>query len=389
MIQLNDYNSAVSEQELVRRRTGAQKIMEEKGVDCLLLVAHNNAQGSAVRYFADWIALDPGAYVMLPQKGRLTIWNSGGKGKSSVPPYAARDYEQSIGFPYFPAFPFTNDIMPNELVRYVRERGFRVIGLYRQSLVSFLIMDALRDAGCQFVSLDEEIDLLQAVKSPEEIAVFRRMSALHDDLYAACRCFVRPGRTEHEIAVDIKKAALDQSCEELNIMIGAGDPIGKHKPYFLQNHQVKKGDNIDLLVECTGPGGFFSEVSRMWSLGKPSDELRRAFDDAMEIQLRLAAMAKPGLPASEIMRQLHQYQDAHGYFREMRLFCHSQGYDVVMRPCCMLDETMILQENMVMSIHPCMENDHIFAMVTDNFLITKNGAELLNRTPREIFVVDC
>lgn len=388
MIQLNDYNSAVTEQELNRRRSAAQKIMEEKGVDCLLLTAFNNAQGSAVRYFADWIALDPGAYVMLPQKGGLTIWNSGAEGKPSVPPYAARGYEQSIGFPYFPAFPFTNDIMPNEIIRYINDRRFRVIGLYRHMFIPHPIMDALRAYGCEFVDMDEEIDLLQAVKSPEEIAEFRHMAALHDDLYAACRCFVRPGRTEHEIAADIKKCALDLNCEELNIMIGAGNPIGKHKPYFLLNHVVNKGDAMDLLVEVTGPGGFFSEVSRMWSIGKPSSQLVRAFDDAMEIQEHLAAMAKPGLPACEIMKELHRFQDAHGYERETRLFAHSQGYDVVMRPCCMLNETMLLQENMVMSIHPGMANDHIFAMVTDTVLITKDGGVRLNKTPRTLHIVE-
>lgn len=388
MIKLNDYNSAVSEKELSRRRSAAQTIMERKGVDCLLLTAFNNAQGSAVRYFADWIALDPGAYVMLPQKGGLTIWNSGGKGKPPVPPYAARGYEQSIGFPYFPAFPFTNDIIPMELVRYIKERDFRVVGLYRHMLIPYPIMDALRACGCEFVDMDEEIDLLQAIKSPEEVDEFRRMAALHDQLYSACWDFVRPGRTEHEIAADIKKCALDHSCEELNIMIGAGSPIGKHKPYFLQNHRVEAGDAVDLLVEVTGPGGFFSEVSRMWSLGKPSERLVRAFDDAMEIQEHLASMAKPGMPASEIAEELFRFQDAHGYERENRLFAHGQGYDVVMRPCCMSQETMCLQENMVLSIHPALANKSIFAMVTDTFLITQNGGVRLNKTPRTLHVVE-
>jgi len=388
VIQIKDFNASVSEQELERRRAGAQKCMEEKGVDCLLLVGFGVSMGSAIRYFTDWVCWDTGVYAMLPKKGKLMLWGSGQEGEPALPPYLYRGIGESTSYPYFPSLSFASHFIPEHITAYVKDNGYKVIGLYRQPLISYVIIDALRECGCEFVNMDDEIDLLQAVKSEEEIAAFEEVARLHDTVYAALGCFVRPGRIEHEIAVDIKKCCLDLCCEELNIMVGSGNPIGKHKPYFMQNRRLEPGDSVDILVEVTAPGGLFGEVSRMWSLGKPSSALEKAFADAMEIQEYLASIAKPGLPARELMVQLHKFQDSHGYEREKRLFAHSQGYDVVMRPCCMLNETLELKENMLLAIHPFMQSDSAFAMVTDNFLITPQGGKMMSNTPRKIYVVE-
>ena len=54
------------------------------------------------------------------------------------------------------------------------------------------------------------------------------------------------------------------------------------------------------------------------------------------------------------------------------------------RPTFSYDETMILQENMCVSIHPQMATANVFAFNTDNFIITKDGAVRVNETPQGI-----
>ena len=66
----------ISDKELERRRSSAQRIMRDKGADCVLTVAFNTAQGSGVRYFADFPANDYGSAVILPAEGGLTYMES-------------------------------------------------------------------------------------------------------------------------------------------------------------------------------------------------------------------------------------------------------------------------------------------------------------------------
>ena len=79
------------------------------------------------------------------------------------------------------------------------------------------------------------------------------------------------------------------------------------------------------------------------------------------MQGELAKIAKDGVPAVEITKALHKFQDENGYKRSDGLFGHGQGMDMSCRPTFSYDETIILKENMFVSIHPQMETDNVFA----------------------------
>ena len=59
---------------------------------------------------------------------------------------------------------------------------------------------------------------------------------------------------------------------------------------------------------------------------------------------------------------------------ELRLFGHSQGYDLVERPLLRDDETMPLAANMNMAVHPGFFKPTNFAFICDNFLIKADGS---------------
>ena len=387
---VGDVYSSVSEKELERRRVAVQEAMAKKGVDCIVLVAFSADMGSAVKYFSDLHVGPYGAYILMPREGGITYFCHGAEGTQGTNYPYSKSFEGNYAYPHMVAFPFTNNYMPTEVVKWIKSKNYSKIGMYRQQHLSYLIVDAIREnvPGSEFISMDEEIDCLQAVKSDEEIETFKQVVKMHDNIIAACSAFIRPGRLEREIATDILKLAYDNYCEPYNIMVGSGHPIGRYKGLLAGNKRIEFGDIVDILVEITLPGGFWGEVSRTWSLGEPSKEQLEAFKDVLEIQEHIASLAKPGVAACDLMLEFHKFQEAHGYNIERRLFAHGQGFDVVARPCFMPGDTMKLQENMFITIHPVLINDRICAHITDNFLITKNGAQILNKAPREISVID-
>ena len=79
---------------------------------------------------------------------------------------------------------------------------------------------------------------------------------------------------------------------------------------------------------------------------------------------------------------------ARGLPPELRLYCHGQGYDLVERPLVRFDETMALEENMNLAVHPGYQSASLFAVICDNYLVGRDGpGECLHRTEKKVFEV--
>ena len=377
-----------STRELARRREAVQAKMKESGVDCILLYSSYLRQAGAIRYFLDFPTGGTNAlYGILPNEGGMSVFGHGHKNSTTVPKSIAYDLDVNFGYPFAIVFPFTLHHIFDEVVKYVKKRNFKTIGLYRRGILPYEFVNCIAENvdGVNFVDVDDTIDEIAAVKSEEELEIMRDVCALHDKVYAALPTIVRPGKREKDLANEINDICFSMDCETTNIMIGAGNPMAHHKHYFFQNNVIKENDYIDILVEVCSPGNYYGEVSRMWSLGEPSQKMIDLNNDSIKMQDILAATAIPGTPASKMMEVMHEFQREHGYKLEDRFFGHGQGVDLTQRPLFDYEETMTLKENMFISIHPAMENDTMWAFNTDNYIITKDGAVRINKTPRGIF----
>ncbi len=391
---LGGINAYVSQKELERRLHAAQAILNDRGVDCMILYCHEAWQPGAIKYFTD-IPGDVNYYInaaVLPKEGKIAYYAHGTTGTPAIPPaYGDRILEVNMALTAAPVFGFTKDLVPEQIVKFINHRGYKKIGLYRPTIIPHYLVEYIKDhvPGCTFETLDDPIDELKAVKSEEEIEICKETVRVHDQLYAALYPIVRVGRLERDIAADIKKMSLDMGCEGFNIMISTGNPYARHKSFHHQNCVVKEGDCIDLLIEVSGPGGYWGELSRMWYMGEePTPELARIVKDNFYIQAEIAKMAKPGVKAIELRNKMVEFQKSHGYQEERRLFGHGQGTDLIERPAYAIGEEMTLKENMFVSIHPglVLEDNSIWTMNTDNYLITKDGAVHLNKTPQQIYI---
>jgi len=390
-VKLGPYFGAASTEELQRRWIAVRKVMADKDVDCLMTGGYNNALGGAVRYFTDYG--NTGSHyqiLIIPKEGDMAFFGHCNFSGRPIPPPATRGVELCTGAPFLVSCSYSDDYIPIEMVKFLKAKNIRKIGIHRPNSLPYQFVQYILDNvdGISLAKIDSEIDYMMAVKSEEELLVLREVCKLHDQIYQIIPTILRPGRRERDVSTDLKKAAFDMGMEEVNnTMVGAGNPKAKHKPFLLQNNVIKEGDNVDILIELSGPGGYWGELSRMWCLGEPSKELQQASDDALRMQTELAKIARPGVPTVEFAKTLHKFQDERGYKRSDGLFGHGQGTDMSQRPTFSYDETMEFRENMFVSIHPGMETDNIWVFHTDNFIIMKDGAVRVNKTPQGLFFV--
>ncbi len=159
-------------------------------------------------------------------------------------------------------------------------------------------------------------------------------------------------------------------------------------PRHFQNRVIKDGDQFNILIEVNGPGGFYTEISRMFSLGRPSQQLQDAFGTAVEAQKLSVSMLKPGASTKKIIEANNAFLQKHGYAPERRLYAHGQGYDLVERPLIREDEPMKIKAGMNITVHPGAGNASILGAICDNYIVNETGeATWIHTTPKEIIVL--
>ena len=242
--------------------------------------------------------------------------------------------------------------------------------------------------GVKFVDATEFIDELKAIKSEEEIGFIMKAVAVQDEAMAYARTAIRPGRRDFEIIADIVHKVTDLGSEE-QLVIGGSAPFGipatPQKRHY-QNRMVREGDQFTLMIEVNGPGGMYGELGRCFFLGQVPSELYDAHELCKEAQLNTVNLLKPGADPGEIWRANNEFLLSRGQAPETRLYAHGQGYDLVERPCIRDDESMKVQQNMNITVHPTIGTSRLWVSVWDNWLITETGvSERLHKTPQEVF----
>jgi Xaa-Pro aminopeptidase len=158
--------------------------------------------------------------------------------------------------------------------------------------------------------------------------------------------------------------------------------------YHFQNRVIKDGDQVSVLIEVNGPGGYYCEVMRIFTVGrKPTQELQDAYAVALEAQEMTAKKLKPGADPKELWDTNKEFLVKKGYFPPSRLFAHGQGSSLVERPSLRPDEPWKLKAGMNITVHPSAVKKDVWSIACDNYIVREDGGELLHKFPRGIMVV--
>jgi Xaa-Pro aminopeptidase len=378
----------VSNNELDRRWRAVREAMKKAELDCLVIQTANENFGGMVRYFTD-MSGDRGVSVTFPLDDELTVV-TGGPPKTDEHP--SHGIKKRVALPSFSVLNFTNELHAKVVVDALEEQKVKSIGMVSPASMSAYLYEYIRK-NLPKVSMRDATDLvdeIKAVKSEEELEYGRKAVELHDRVFEATLKYVRPGIKEYEILSEFQRVAKDMGSEsQAGFLYSAPEGTSAtNVPTRLLSHEMKRGDQLNILIEVSGPGGFWAEIARAICVGSASKHLKDLTQISFELQERMAKLMKPGVKPEEVLDTHNKLLKAKGYPMEERLCSHGQGYDLVERPAIMPGEKMTLKANMFMAIHPEMiRSKEGYVFNCDNFLITRSGATRLNRTPREIFVV--
>lgn len=386
---------SISTVELERRWREVRVRMKEEGIDFLIMQNDNEWLGGYVKWFTDIPARNAQPHtVIFPVDDEMTTITHGGKppGDMGPPAWTLRGVKKRLTAPFFRSVMYTHAYDAELAVESLRAKKKAKVGIVGKGTMSAAFHEHLKKnlLEATFVDAADLVDQIKAIKSDEEISFIRKTAALQDEAMDHAKKVIRPGRRDFEIIADIIHRVTDLGSEEQLVLGGSGPlgrPVSIQKRHF-QNRMLSEGDQFSLLIEVNGPGGMYTEIGRIFFIGKVPSELSDAFEMAKEIQKATLRLLKPGADPKEIWKAHNDLLEKKGFLAETRAYAHGQGYDLVERPLIRDDEPMKLKPRMNITVHPTVGSDRVWVWVCDNYLITESGvSECLHKTPKEIFSV--
>jgi len=358
------------------RRQRLAAAMREAGIAHLVLYG-NAWQGDYLRYGADFGILEGHGVALVAADGGVELFFDS----------AAEAERAELETPHLQVR-FAPDIARAVGARLDRAANSRLAAAPLRFLPSWLV-----DAQRSF-ELDDATALLDKLlmhKAAGEIAALRRAAQVADEAYAEFRRAVRPGRRQFEVVADIEAHLRLRGCPDNFMIIGSGgkDVLGMTPP---SERRIAAGDLVT--TELTpAVEGYFAQICRTLVVGKASEAQRRAFGVFVEALEAGIAAVRPGARAADVARAENDVFRKYGLGeyttnKWTRVRGHGIGLFPDSKPHILEDVDTVLEPGMALIVHPNTYHPEVgYIVLGDAVVVTERGAEVLCKTPRELFEI--
>ncbi|MFB7723777.1 M24 family metallopeptidase [Nocardia sp. NPDC056100] len=224
---------------------------------------------------------------------------------------------------------------------------------------------------------------LRMLKDPSEIDALRRAGAAIDRVHARMGEFLRAGRTEAEVAADITAAIIAEGHTRAAFVIVGSGPHGADPHHEVSDRVIEDGDVV--VIDIGGPvePGYFSDSTRTYVLGEPSEEIAEQFAVLERAQAAAVAAVRPGVTAESVdaaARDLLAAAELAEFF--VHRTGHGIGLSVHEEPYIVAGNDLVLEEGMAFSIEPGIYFAGEWgARIEDIVVVTADGCESVNKRP--------
>ncbi|MFH0888551.1 MAG: Xaa-Pro peptidase family protein [Planctomycetota bacterium] len=260
----------------------------------------------------------------------------------------------------------------SKIKRLAFESSFMSVNFFRQ------LKKNLKN-GIKLLPAQNTIELLRAIKTPEEIEKIKKSIKCAADAFNKIRNFIKPGITEKEMANEI-----DYYMRKLGAA-GSGFPpiIGVDERAALPHAPIssKKVSVQSLVLIDWGAcyNAYNSDLTRVLFMGNVPAKTKTLYQIVLEAQQRAIDISKPGEIIQDIDSAARNYIKQKGYGN---YFGHSLGHGVGRMvhelPGINIKNKEILKPGMVFTVEPGIYlPGKVGIRIEDMVLVTETGCEVL------------
>ncbi len=235
--------------------------------------------------------------------------------------------------------------------------------------------------GIRLVELGPVLKKLRAYRTPEEIRLVKKSAALVDRAFAEGIKHIKPGKTEWEIMARIDYILKSNGVEKSFNIISQGPKVDAYVP---SGRKIKKKGMV--FTEITANyGGYWTQLARAVSLGKPDKRLVKLHQVAVQAIKEALPYLKPGLKVAKSMSVMEEYVNNSG-LGCTPVYGHIVGIDMVEDRPSPKNESEIVP-GMVFIVHPWPILDGSSLLWGETYLITEKGNQRLNKVGDDLMVL--
>ena len=235
---------------------------------------------------------------------------------------------------------------------------------------------------------------LRAIKDPDEIALLRLAAHAADRVVASIAGGRLVGRTEADVAREVRDRLLAEGHDEPSFAIVASGPNSASPHHDASDRVIQAGEPIVLDIGGT-LDGYGSDITRtLWVTGgdaanEPDERYRHLFAVLQGAQEAATAAVRPGLAAEAVDAVARDRIAAEGYGEQ---FIHRTGHGIGLEahedPYLVAGNAEPLVIGNAFSVEPGIYLEGQYgARIEDIVVCGPDGPDVLNEAPRELYVV--
>lgn len=361
------------------RLVKAQQAAQTAGIDALLITP-----GPDLRYLTGYsaVALERLTCLVVPSEGPISL---------IVPALEQAAAEASpVHRLDVSMVPWPEVADPYDLVRHVLGESLsgapRRLAVTNQMPAEQLLSLRTVLPKSEFTLAGDVIHALRAVKSAAEIAELTTASAAIDRVHARMSEWLRPGRTEREVARDIGNAIIDEGHVKVSFVIVGAGPNSASPHHNPSDARIRIGDPVVVDIGGRTASGYCSDSTRTYAIGQAPAALVASHQAVYEAQQAGVDAVKPGVTAEAVDAACRTALTDAGYGE---YFTHRTGHGIGLQtheePYIVAGNQLMLAEGMVFSIEPGVYLPSAHGVrIEDIVVCTAAGAQRLNNAPREL-----
>ncbi len=275
------------------------------------------------------------------------------------------------------------------LIGVIREKGLQEAKIAIESM-SYQLASKIKNElpKCQLMDAKPVFTEARLVKTTWEIANIRNSVKAAEIALSAAIDVIRPGVKERDILQTYKRSLINQGLDWGTTSVGAG--ANSAETYNIGgDYIVKKGDVVRFDLGAI-TNGYFSDIARTISVGKPSDKVKRVYDAVLEAQRAMMEIVKPGTTTGELHECGVSIVRRHGFSDYVRgNMGHGIGLVVHEEPDFIENGTIVLEPGMALAVEaPFYITGEFGVNPENNVIVTEDGYELLDTSiPTDLIIV--
>jgi Xaa-Pro dipeptidase len=318
--------------------------------------------------------------VFLPADKMAAIWFHPGLDRDLVKSWWATETESYFDFPHAEgAFPNLGKVQQGEkvnlyewMLKGLKKRGYdgkRIAtdrepnSRQKESAAKIFLKST------EFSSISERCEKMRMVKTPEELALWRRAYRVFDETHAFARDLLLAkgtdltdyelGRAAEEFGTNLLMKGIQRDGTphsavgiELGVGVRVGRGTGYPHPNQFHHNRIRKGQALQIAggVEIGGCGG---ELYRAFLLHPWTDHQKKVWTVSRDCCLMQKDLSREGIACSTVAYQIHQLQVKEGmqkyiYHRP----AHGMGMEGHQPPYLALGDYTMLEPGMIFSVEP-------------------------------------